>query len=262
MIEHLFFCGHYWEWYTLFTYPLAIIIPAVYIYFDKHYKPSGFRVEEQIVILTIAIIMGFVAGKVFSYIEHCISVNHFPNTFKQWYHSFRHHNGTRWYGGLLMELVFFFFVLPIYNKHKADLLLFSVSVFLMFGITLGKLGCFLSGHNGCCGIETTLPWGMYFRYGTAYCGRPLHPIQLYDAVIYFSAFVFLVIRYKKSAIMDCYIVFFFISVYSFFVQFLKPPTATIYYFTFGQYIYILIGCISLSAFLKAKRNTNIIETQQ
>jgi phosphatidylglycerol:prolipoprotein diacylglycerol transferase len=50
---------------------------------------------------------------------------------------------------------------------------------LVFGIAIGRIGCFLSGFDDqSYGIGTTLPWGVDFGDGIA-----RHPTQLYEVVV-------------------------------------------------------------------------------
>jgi phosphatidylglycerol:prolipoprotein diacylglycerol transferase len=67
------------------------------------------------------------------------------------------------------------------------------------GLGLTRIGCFLSG---CCfGTPTELPWGVVFppesHAGSIHPGVPLHPAQLYDALIGFTIFGVLLALDKK-----------------------------------------------------------------
>ncbi|MCD5397465.1 prolipoprotein diacylglyceryl transferase [candidate division NPL-UPA2 bacterium] len=71
---------------------------------------------------------------------------------------------------------------------------------LILGQALGRIGCFL---NGCChGIPTRLPWGIIFPEGSPanweYGFQPLHPTQLYQAILNLLLFLFLWGRRKKG----------------------------------------------------------------
>jgi len=59
----------------------------------------------------------------------------------------------------------------------------AVAPALALGQAIGRLGCFLSG---CCfGLPTQRPWGVIFNHleTLAPRGMPLHPTQLYEAVL-------------------------------------------------------------------------------
>jgi prolipoprotein diacylglyceryltransferase len=64
---------------------------------------------------------------------------------------------------------------------------------LCFGITIGRIGCFLTGpedHTG--GIATSLPWGVNFGDGI-----PRHPTQLYEVLFALTLGVFLWRRSRR-----------------------------------------------------------------
>ncbi|PKN02257.1 MAG: prolipoprotein diacylglyceryl transferase [Elusimicrobia bacterium HGW-Elusimicrobia-1] len=59
---------------------------------------------------------------------------------------------------------------------------------LALGLAVGKIGCFFAG---CCyGRECSLPWAVVFEHpdSLAIRGLPLHPVQLYEAAVYFLIF--------------------------------------------------------------------------
>ena len=54
---------------------------------------------------------------------------------------------------------------------------------LVFGISIGRIGCFLAGlHDDTYGLPTALPWGVDFGDGI-----PRHPTQLYE-IVFVAAF--------------------------------------------------------------------------
>lgn len=80
---------------------------------------------------------------------------------------------------------------------------------LIFGETLGRIGCFL---NGCCyGVPTQLPWGVTFPEGSG--SQPLHPTQLYQAFLNFSIFLFLW-NWRKKARFDGSLFLLYLILYS------------------------------------------------
>ncbi len=57
---------------------------------------------------------------------------------------------------------------------------------LALALAIGRWGCFF---NGCCyGVETSLPWGAWFRVKTAdgYRLVKCHPTQIYESLFHFS----------------------------------------------------------------------------
>lgn len=108
--------------------------------------------------------------------------------------------GLVFYGGLLLAAGVSFIYM---RRHRlpawriADLVAPSISL----GIAFGKIGCFLAG---CCyGRETSLPWAVIFRNpnSLARLNTPLHPVQLYEAMINLAIFFFLnlIVKNKRMA---------------------------------------------------------------
>ncbi|MBI4460570.1 MAG: prolipoprotein diacylglyceryl transferase [Acidobacteria bacterium] len=110
-------------------------------------------------------------------------------------------SGGIFHGGLLIALL-----VALWYTHRAHLpFLRTADAFapgIALGHSIGRLGCFAAG---CCwGRETDLPWGVTFT--NAYSnetvgvplGVPLHPTQLYEAVVELAIFLFLYFRYRKK----------------------------------------------------------------
>lgn len=91
--------------------------------------------------------------------------------------------GFVFYGGFIISAIFFF----IYTKRKKINRTIAMELFapaLPLAHTLGRIGCFFAG---CCyGKPTNSFLGIIFdnpngEIPTALLGRPIHPVQLYEA---------------------------------------------------------------------------------
>ena len=104
-------------------------------------------------------------------------------------------SGGVFYGGLVAAVLTSMW---FFRKHKlsawrmSDILSPSVAL----GHAIGRLGCFSAG---CCwGKETSVPWGVTFTdpYAGEIVGVPLgvalHPTQLYESIVEFAIFGFLI----------------------------------------------------------------------
>jgi phosphatidylglycerol:prolipoprotein diacylglycerol transferase len=104
-------------------------------------------------------------------------------------------------GGLAFGLVF---ALWYMRKHKiptwkvADIIVPALAL----GHGFGRIGCFMAG---CCyGRACDAPWGVVFRDEYAsnltgiQTGIPLHPTQLYEAILNFTNFLILFVILKKK----------------------------------------------------------------
>lgn len=104
-------------------------------------------------------------------------------------------SGGVFYGGLVAAVV-----TTIWFCHKHQLSVWRMTDILApsvaLGHAIGRLGCFSAG---CCyGKPTTMPWGVTFTdpYAREIVGVPLniplHPTQLYESLVEFALFGFLV----------------------------------------------------------------------
>ena len=104
--------------------------------------------------------------------------------------------GIVFYGGLIgAMLAALIFVrwkkLPLWKL--ADILAPSIAL----GYAFGRLGCLM---NGCCyGRACDLPWAIHFPVAHATHGLPVHPTQIYDALLNTAFYAFLAwqFRHKK-----------------------------------------------------------------
>lgn len=135
-------------------------------------------------------------------------------------------SGGVFQGGLAFGIIF---ALWYFRKHKiptwkaADV----VGAALALGHGFGRIGCFSAG---CCyGRECAVPWGVTFKseYASSLTGiplhQPLHPTQLYEALLNFLNFfiLFLILKKKKF---DGQVFSFYIINYSlirFFVEYFR-----------------------------------------
>lgn len=102
--------------------------------------------------------------------------------------------GLASHGGAIGVLVAFGLSLPLMRRYIPKLsyleLLDLLAIPTMLVTVCIRLGNFI--NQEIVGTPTTMPWAVVFGHpldGPA--GVPLHPVQLYEAVIYFSVFVFL-----------------------------------------------------------------------
>ena len=120
------------------------------------------------------------------FIEHPIEIFYFWD------------GGVTFYGGLIGG-VLVVWLFSRKNKisfvHLGDFLI----TYTALGQVFGRLGCFLAG---CChGVPTTMPWGITVTNSdsiTRPLGIPLHPTQLYQALVNLITFLILYKVAKKK----------------------------------------------------------------
>lgn len=106
---------------------------------------------------------------------------------KPWWEIFMiQRGGLVFYGGLLgssLAAIIFARVKKVPLWKLADILAPSIALGSMFG----RLGCLM---NGCCfGRACDLPWAIRFPGDHSTHGQPLHPTQIYDALLNLALYV-------------------------------------------------------------------------
>jgi len=153
-------------------------------------------------------------------------------------------SGGVFQGGLLFGTVFaliYFHRKKIPTWKTADL----IAPALAMGHGFGRIGCFSAG---CCyGSECALPWAAVFKnpYAAQLTGvhlnEPMHPVQLYEAVLNFLNFgvLFLILKKKRfdGQVFSIYIINY--SVIRFFTEYFRGDH--------GDNIYFIRGASALSS---------------
>lgn len=164
------------------------------------------------------------------------------STFDQSLEVFTTYHG-RWYGSLLAVVLVYLLARSSTTGTDTDKIFEIVMLGTCVGIVFGKLGCFFSGHYGCHGVETNLPWGVTYPYGIN-LDAPVHPIQLYDAFFHLLLFG-LLIAVKQMKVRLGLLFLFTTSLYSFSISFLRSGDTFALGLKLSQVIYLIILIISL-----------------
>jgi phosphatidylglycerol:prolipoprotein diacylglycerol transferase len=105
------------------------------------------------------------------------------------------HGGLVYYGGLIGSTVagigyLVWKKLPVWKI--ADVLAPSIAL----GSVFGRVGCLL---NGCCyGRACSLPWAIHFPADHQTGGAPVHPTEIYDALLNLFLYVFLAWLFRRK----------------------------------------------------------------
>jgi phosphatidylglycerol:prolipoprotein diacylglycerol transferase len=105
------------------------------------------------------------------------------------------HGGLVYYGGLIGSTLagigyLVWKKLPIWKI--ADVLAPSIAL----GSVFGRIGCLL---NGCCyGRACDLPWAIHFPADHQTGGAPVHPTEIYDALLNLVLYVFLAWLFRRK----------------------------------------------------------------
>lgn len=108
---------------------------------------------------------------------------------------------------------------------------------LALALAVGRWGCFF---NGCCyGVETTLPWGVWFRVagegGPRW--RKCHPTQIYESLFHFTMAVVLWQLMRRGLLPGQRLKLYLIAygVYRFLTEYLRPEPVWWLGLTFYQW---------------------------
>jgi phosphatidylglycerol:prolipoprotein diacylglycerol transferase len=108
---------------------------------------------------------------------------------------------------------------------------------LALALAIGRWGCFF---NGCCyGVETSLPWGVWFRVKAAegYRMMKCHPTQIYESLFHFTMAVVIWQMMQRGLFAGQRLKIYLIAygVYRFLTEFIRPEPAWWLGLTFYQW---------------------------
>jgi phosphatidylglycerol:prolipoprotein diacylglycerol transferase len=206
----------------MFFYILGIVIGAVLIlWLSRKEKLDTIEVAAYLFLGIFCLILGSrLLGSVFGQIAR---LGKQPFSFQTLQDDFK--TGGSFFGGAAAVLFFIAFYSRAFFKNERRHLWDITAIGVALGHAIGRLGCIC---GGCCyGIPTSFPWGVSFTWlGHAphpLAGIPLHPVQLYEAVLCFANFIFLFLLLKKRRFPGEVFTFYLINygLIRFFLEFLR-----------------------------------------
>ena len=125
------------------------------------------------------------------------------------------------------------------------------------------IGTFLAGSEY--GIQTVLPWGVTFTNPEAvgYSTLPIHPTQIYAALLVLGLFVFASVIFKNTTKAGKAGVFLLLtlSITYFFLDFLRGDSAlTFGLFRADQYFTLILAFVAAVLVIKIKQNAREIRS--
>lgn len=243
--------------FEIHTYGFMIMLGAVFGYF---YMTSAAKKElgiekEKIQNLAIYIILAaFIGGKLLFYLEN---PSYYFSSWDNMKRNFR--TGFVFYGSLL-------FAVPIiiwyFKKEKWPLwpLMDRMAITACIIHGMGRIGCFFAG---CChGVPTDVAWGVTFTDPISQAEplhTPLHPTQLYSALLIFSILVGL-IMFKRHKRFEGQLFFIYIILYAIgrgIIEIFRGDEERGYIIdkvlSHSQFISIIVIIITVWAYLRFKK---------
>ncbi|MFQ6083913.1 MAG: prolipoprotein diacylglyceryl transferase [Candidatus Aminicenantia bacterium] len=183
---------------TIHTYgflmALGVLLGLIFIFWQakKQELPSNKLAD----LAFYAILISLFGAKVFLFFGNFSYYTTYPKEILSMARS-----GGVFQGGLIFGFLFTLWFLKK-NKLPAWKVADIVAPALALGHSIGRLGCFSAG---CCyGRASSLPWGVTFKseYAHSLTGIPInfpiHPTQLYEAILNFLNFLVLFVILKKK----------------------------------------------------------------
>jgi len=200
---------------------LAIGVLIAFIFIYKQAKKYGLPPNKILDLAFYTIIIALLGAKIFLFIGNFSYYIKYPKEIITMARS-----GGVFQGGLVFG---FLFALWYLKKHKLPAWKVGdiVAPALALAHAIGRLGCFSAG---CCfGRECSLPWGVTFKSEYAHnltgipIDYPIHPTQLYEAILNFMNFLilFFILKRKKfdGQIFSLYLINY--SIIRYFVEFYR-----------------------------------------
>jgi len=232
-------------------------------------KKAGFDPNQLIDAAFWIILVSLIGAKLFLLFGHFSFYIHNPSELISLARS-----GGVFQGGLTFGVIF---AILYFRKKKISLWPVSdlIAPAIALGHGFGRLGCFSAG---CCyGRTCSLPWGTVFKNTYAHeltgipLNVPLHPVQLYEAVLNFLNFLVLLAIYKKKKFNGQVFCFYIMnySVIRFFTEYFRGDHDPGTYLILGEsaltslslsQLYCLIGLaagLALYLILKQRKNDQI-----
>jgi phosphatidylglycerol---prolipoprotein diacylglyceryl transferase len=176
------------HWYGIFV---ALGFLAGLWTASRRAKRSGIAAERIFDLGPWLIIGGIVGGRVLYVISYWREI--FADNLREIF--MVQHGGLVFYGGLIGATI-----AGILYLHLKKLPLWKVADIVAPGIALGyvfgRIGCLM---NGCCyGRECSLPWAIHFPATHETHGAPVHPTEIYDALLNLGFYFFLVWLFRRK----------------------------------------------------------------
>lgn len=148
---------------------------------------------EYIADVTLWLMVGSILGARFVYVTTYWKTEFANQPFSEVF--MIQHGGLVYYGGLIGATI----AGMIYLRWKkmplwktADVLAPSIAL----GSVFGRIGCLL---NGCCyGRPCNLPWAIRFPADHPTGGVPVHPTEIYDALLNLTLYIFLAWLFRRK----------------------------------------------------------------
>lgn len=221
----LFFALGFFLAYFIVRALLPYILKKDYHVEEVIHQKATHITDELTLYIILGTLLGARLGHVFFY-EWPFYKAHPLAIFKIWEGGLASHGGAL---GVLLALLLFYFN----QRKKYPCLTFVALMDLLVIPTALVAGCIRIGNfinQEILGRPTTLPWGVVFRHPAQSIdpSLPLHPVQIYESLAYFTLFLLLLAlwKWRKKKLGEGLLsgtFFLLLFTFRFFIEFLKLP---------------------------------------
>lgn len=220
-------------WYWVFNITFSIAVVCLYYWLNSNPRKKWVIIFNELITL---IVVGWIGSLIFGSINSYLGGN-FSN-----FTSVQLITYDQWYGGLLFVVIWMLLKYSFSKDRELLLTEFdSYAICACFGLAFGKIGCFLSGHAGCYGIATSMPWGVIFENSTHSSITPRHPTQIYSFLFHIVLFITLFkIRGKYIAGLNLVIFLVCTSIYNLLTEVLMERPTVLDPLNLAQVVYVVL----------------------
>jgi prolipoprotein diacylglyceryltransferase len=135
---------------------------------------------------------------------------------------------------------------------------------LALALAIGRWGCFF---NGCCyGVETTLPWGVYFRVQTpdGFVYQKCHPTQIYESLFHLGMALVIWQLMQRDLLPGQRLKLYLIAygVYRFLTEYIRPEPAWWLGLTFYQWAALVLAAGMIVQWMVDRRVPKTVVLEQ
>ncbi len=231
------------DWYDL-NLIFATIICALFVYYYLRYKtPYTFSLHMVLPWGFFMTFVGLVGARLLNVIE-LYTLNK-PTELSYGFSDYLlYYGGYAFYGGMILNVLVLLLLNQFIRSPKFPVILDVLAMACCLAYALGRIGCQLSG-DGCFGVATNLPWGMYYPYGPVPTLLPVHPTPIYELLANLVLFGLLlkINQNKKFVGQTLYTYLMGAAVLRFLIEFIRRNPEVYLGLTMSQLIAIILFCI-------------------
>ena len=161
--------------------------------------------------------------------------------------------GMSWFGGFAGGVLAGLWVMQRQRLPKLAVLAAATPA-LAIGHALGRIGCFLVGDDY--GRPTDLPWGVAFPQGLPPTAVPVHPTQLYEAIL-LVPLAWLLARWRRQGRPDTFVLGAYLTIAGtirFLIEFVRVNVRVLGILTVAHIASLLVAIAGGVLLVVAKRD--------